>query len=79
MPHPHPPHHHEEPHWTFESFLNGLIGRDIEIYFMSQFYTGQLESVHEGYFTISAISAYYLPTQTITVFSRSVEYLRIMN
>ncbi|MDD9269988.1 hypothetical protein ACFPES_23305 [Paenibacillus sp. GCM10023248] len=79
LPHPPHPHPHPEPHWTFESFLKGLIGRDIEVYFINQFYVGQLQSVEDGYFTMVVNSAYYLPEQSITVFSRSVEYLRILN
>lgn len=59
-------------------FLEGFIGSNIEVFTTNQQYEGTLISVSKNYFTINITSPYF-PTQSVTIFISSVEYIRILN
>ncbi|MBJ6363045.1 hypothetical protein ACFOQM_17630 [Paenibacillus sp. GCM10012307] len=64
---------------NFEQLLSDYIGRQIEVFLSSNYYTGDLLSTGNGQFTILVTDpSYQTPTEQVTLFSNQVSFVRIL-
>jgi hypothetical protein len=66
---------------TFSEFLSGFIGKTVEIFSTTQFFTGVLLFVGDGTYTVNVVDPFDPspgPPAPMTFFNSTTQFLRIL-